>query len=117
MAVGTINATAANLTLAEALIGALGGYKALTLSGALTLTDAYPSMLGLDPGGSARDVTLDAPVGQYRLIVNKADGAENLVIKNAAAATIATANQNDTVLLYGDPAGWAVVAVWTTALT
>jgi hypothetical protein len=118
MAVATLNATASNLTLPEALIGALGGYKALTLSGALTLTDAYPSMLGLDPGGSARDVTLDAAAGQYRVIVNKADAAETITVKNAAAATIVSLVQNSTVILFGDKDdGWKLVAKFTTSLT
>lgn len=118
MSTTSLNATAAPLMLAEALIGFAGGYKALTLAAAVTLDVTYPSLLGLDPGGAARDVTLDAPVGQVRLIVNKADAAENLVVKNAAAATIATLNQNETGLFYGSRSdGWKLVALWTTALS
>lgn len=118
MSVSVLNATAAALMLAEGLVGLPGGYKALTLAGTTTLDNTYPSFLGLDPGGAAKDVVLDAPIGQFRMIVNKADAAENLVVKNAAGSTIATINQNETAILYGSRAdGWRLVTIFASALS
>ena len=70
----------------------------VTLAGNLTITDEYRNVLRLDPGGANRDVTLDATThkaGRYFRIVNGADAAENLVVKNADGDTIATINQNE----------------------
>ena len=47
-----------------------------TLSGNIALDATYPLILKLDPGGTARDVTLDAVAtaeGLTRWIVNAAD--------------------------------------------
>jgi hypothetical protein len=55
-------------------------------------------------------------------ILNAADAAENLVIKDDGGATIATANQNESALVYnaGQSAGvesaWVLVAVVAIAL-
>ena len=79
-------------------------------------------ILKMDPGGSARDVTLPAeadvtPSGRMYWIINAADASENLVIKDDSGATIATANQNESALVYnaGKSAGvessWVLVAI------
>lgn len=102
-----------------ALFAVKGGYQAETLTGAATMTDAYPFAVGFDPGGSHRDVTLDAEAtadGMFRLIVNKADNAENLVVKDDAAATIATINQNEAALFHCDGSAWALVTLFTAPL-
>jgi hypothetical protein len=78
--------------------------------------------------GSNRDVTLPAegdvsPAGQMHLIVNAADAAENLVIKDDGGATIATANQNEAALVYNagvqgeTESSWVLVALFTIALS
>ncbi len=97
-------------------------FQAETLSGAVTLSEAYPSITKFDPGGAHRDVTLDAETaakhGLLRLVVNSADAAENLVCKDADANTIVTINQNEAALLYNDGAnGWQLCFVFTIALS
>jgi len=95
-------------------------YQAETLSGAATLSDKYPAIVGFDPGGAHRDVTLDAEAtakGMLRLILNKADAGENLVIKADGGATIATANQSEAALLYCDGTDWALCAIFTIAIS
>lgn len=101
------------------------GLYVATLTDNVTLDDTYPSLVKLDPGGSARDVTLDgtaatdaAEHGVIRYIVNAADAAENLVLKDAAGSTIATVNQNESALVYHDKdAGWTLIAVIAIALS
>lgn len=99
-----------------------------TLAGDRVLTSADAMIVKLDPGGSARDVTLPAessvgPQGQMFWIINAADGAENLVVKNDAGDTIATANQNESALVYnagqsgGVESSWVLVAVVAIALS
>ena len=91
------------------------------------LTDSDAMILKLDPGGAHRDVTLPAestvsPSGRMFWILNAADAAENLVLKDDGGATIATANQNESALVYnaGQSAGvesaWVLVAVVAIAL-
>jgi len=102
-----------------ALAAVKSAYYAATLTGDLTVDDTYPSMLGLDPGGTHRDVTLDAEAtadGMLRLIVNKANAAENLVIKDDAGATIATANQDEAALVHCNGTAWSLVILFTAPL-
>lgn len=71
------------------------GFAVITLSGNLTLTDEYRNHLKIDPGGSARDVTLPAAsAGLCFKIVNAADASETITVKNAAGSTIGTLAQN-----------------------
>lgn len=91
-----------------------------TLSGNLTLDDTYPSLLKLDPGGLARDVTLPAEAtneGVFVWIVNAADAAENLVVKDDSPATIATINQNEEGIFFCDGTSWILFRVATIALS
>lgn len=97
-----------------------GGVYIATLTGNIALDATYPRLCKLDPGGSARDITLD-PVakaeGLVRVIVNAADAAENLVLKNVAGSTIATVNQNELAKVYCDGSTWALLYVQTIALS
>lgn len=96
------------------------GHYAATLTGNLTLDYSYPNHLALDPGGSNRDVTLPAVAtseGLWYHIANKADNAENLVIKNAVGSTIATANQNEMAIVYCDAGAWALFAIVSIAIS
>ena len=57
-------------------------FQAETLSGAISLSAAYPSITKLNPGGAHRNVTLEAETaahhGKLRWIINSATAAENL---------------------------------------
>lgn len=127
MALTDLLASAAHTIVRGALWAALGGYHEDTLTGGVTLDSTYPTLTGFDPGGSGRTIVLDgvstavndgAISGMVRIILNRADAAENLTIDDATGATIATLNQNDAGLFYHDPdTGWTLVAVLTIALT
>ena len=96
------------------------GFYTATLAGNLTLTIAYQNNIKLDPGGSHRDVTLPAEegnAGAWFQIMNTADDAENLVVKNDAASTIATVNQNEKVTVVCDGSSWVHMGLTTIALT
>lgn len=96
------------------------GYGTETLADDVTLDDTYPSMLGLDPGGAHRDVTLEAEAsstGVFRLIVNKANAAENLVIKDDGGSTIVTANQDEAALVHCNGTAWSLVILFTAPLS
>lgn len=86
-----------------------------TLAGNKTLVTGDAMFQKLDPAG-ARDVTL--PTDGAFLITNAADAAENITVKNAAAATIVTLNQNESAWVVSDGAGtWAHMGVMTIAQT
>jgi hypothetical protein len=100
-------------------------YNAETLSGALDLSTAanagrYAQILKLDPGGAGRNVTLEAEAdypGLLRLIVNAADAAEDLTIKDDGGSTIGTVSQNEMALFACDGSSWTLVAIITIALS
>lgn len=129
MALTDLQARSDHLIASGALFAIKGGYYRATLAGNVVIDQTYPSIIGLDPGGANRDVTLEgiagaagdpANHGKFRLIHNRADAAENLVVKDAqtVAVTIATINQNEAGLFYHDEdAGWTLVFVLTVALT
>jgi hypothetical protein len=104
----------------DALENIGNGLLVETLAAARTITRADPFVCKLDPGGAHRDVTLDAAhTGGYRRIVNAADAAENLVVKNAAGDTLATINQNEQGEFMANSAtgAWTLVCVTTIALS
>lgn len=95
-----------------------GGIERITLAAALVLTAASAQFLSIDPGGAHRDVTLPAstPDGTPFLIVNAADAAENLVIKNAAGDTLATLGQGDAALVLDVDGVQFVAYAWRDSL-
>lgn len=102
------------------LVARKASFHSETLTGNLTLDATYPNLLKLDPGGAHRDVTLLAEAdaeGVTLQIVNAADAAENLVVKNDAGSTIATLNQNEEGIFYCDGTSWSLVRIATIALS
>lgn len=92
----------------------------VTLSADLTLTKGYRQVLGLDPGGANRDVLLPPEEhGLWYYIRNRADAAENLVVKeDSDTTTIATLNQNEAALFWCDGTTWRPVSgILTASLT
>lgn len=120
---GALTSVSALLAYSQlhAVTGVQGIFQdSITLDGALTLTKAYPSITKIDPGGAHRDVTLEAEAdskGELRWIINAADAAENLVVKDDSPATIATINQNETAIFHCDGTSWSLVCLWTHALS
>ena len=103
-----------------ALVAIPGRVYIGTLAGNIALDATYPNVCKLDPDGSARDVTLDAEAsseGIMRTIINGADGAENLVVKDDSPATLATLAQNTAGVFYCDGTSWVLVYKFTIALS
>lgn len=79
-----------------------------TLSGNKTLDSSSAQRQSLDPGGANRDVTLPAEANGLEFhIANRADAAEDLVVKDDSGTTIATVNQDDVGVFWSDGTGWA----------
>lgn len=94
--------------------------SAITATGNLTLTLGYTNMLRIDPGGSARDVTLPAEAGAegaWFEILNTADGAENLVVKNDGGSTIVTISQNEKATVVCNGTAWVHMGIVSVALS
>ena len=94
-----------------------------TLTGTLTLTLAEYNcnFLKLDPGGASRNVLLWPELdmkGATVFIVNGADAAENLVLKeDTGTTTIATVNQNEGAWIQCDGTNWGLLCIVTIALS
>ncbi len=68
-----------------------------------------PNTLYFDPGGASRDVTLPAEAsssGKWFRIVNEADAAENLVVKDDGGSTIVTIGQNEEAQVTCNGTAW-----------
>ena len=81
-----------------------------TLAANKTLTATSEIVQFLDPGGAGRDVTLPAEAsstGRLFIIVNTADAAEVLTVKNDNGDTICTPTQNEAAILVCNGTTWA----------
>lgn len=86
-----------------------GGVEEATLSGDLTLDASSANFQALDPGGSARDVTMPTAADSDGLlfwIFNAADAAENLVIKDDGGSTLLTLPQAACGIVGCDGSSW-----------
>lgn len=130
MSTSLLNRGATAYDIPEQMVGAYSAaeYYTATLTGNISMDATYPRICKLDPGGSARDVTLDAEEyiphrGMVRHIVNAADAAENIVVKNDAGDTIGTLNQNEEGLFHnagvqdGTASAWTLIRIATIALS
>lgn len=85
------------------------GAELLTLAAAATFTRKTANILNVDPGGSARDITLPAEAesnGLFFFIKNVADAKESLTIKNDAPATVVVLAQGQSALVFCDGTTW-----------
>lgn len=100
--------------------GMLADVNTETLSGAKTLVVGDAVYQRLDPGGAGRDVTLPAEADSQGLtfrILNTADAAEDLTVKDDGASTIVTVSQNEAVWLACDGTTWTHQGIETIALS
>jgi len=85
-----------------------------TLSGNLTLEVSDATVLPIDPGGAGRTITLPAEAdakGRLFIIINRADGAEDLTVKNDGGTAVATVSQNEAAILICDGSVWRAVVL------
>ena len=104
--------------LDQTLVLAGGFADTETLGSARTIVLSDAQHLQLDPGGAGRDVTLPPfRDGLSYMIVNRADAAEDLTVKDAAAATIVTISQNERAIVASDGSSWFHLGIETIALS
>ena len=97
-----------------------GGHNVETLTGDKTLTITDARMQKLDPGGAGRDVNLPAEAtadGIAYRILNAADAAEDLTVKDDGASTIVTISQNEAAWVVCDGTSWVHMGIETIALS
>lgn len=83
----------------------------LTLAGNLVLDAFDAQFLRIDPGGSARDVTLPAEATSkdlYFHIYNIADAAEALTVKDDGGSTIETVSQAEHAMVVCNGTAWKI---------
>ena len=96
------------------------GHQERTLAGALVVLQTDAQFQRLDPDGSHRNVTLppEQPnAGLWYHILNLAGGAENLVILDDGASTVATISQNEAAVVVCDGTTWEHMGIVTIALS
>lgn len=89
------------------------------LAANFTVDAQMPSVLCIDPT-AARDVTMPAVTaqgmeGKLWIIINDADAAETITVKDAAAATIVAITQNDRALIMVCGGLWKLISLYSTA--
>lgn len=102
------------------LFGLKAGLSESTATGDVTVDETYGNLIKIDPGGSARNVTLPAETGRTGVlywIFNGADAAENLVVKDSGGTTKVTINQNESAIVYCTGSSYTLVAVVAIALS
>jgi hypothetical protein len=88
------------------------GVSFVTLTGAQTVTLKSPQVSFTDPGGASRNVTYPDTKGaaMFWLVLNTADAAENLVLKDPAGTTLVTVNQDEGGFVATDGTTWDAVS-------
>lgn len=83
-----------------------------TLAGTKTLTDADFPLQYLDPGGAGRNVVLPAEANTNHsfVIVNTADAAETLTVKDDGGTTIGTIAQGENRQFVSNGLAWKVLS-------
>lgn len=88
----------------------------MTLGGNLTLDADSPTIMTIDPT-AARDITLPAEadsVGLVFVILNAADAAEDITVKDDGANTVGTISQNEIGILFCNGTTWRICVGKTT---
>ena len=90
------------------------GVNTETLAAAKTLEAFDKTVQFLDPGGTARTVTLPAEassVGLSFVLRNTADAAEDITVQSDAPATVAVLERGETGLFYCDGTTWIAAVI------
>jgi len=90
------------------------GHNVEALTGTKTLTPQDAQFQMLDPDGGAKNVDLpaeEASQGLFFIIKNTAGGAENLVVRNDAAATKETLAQGKWGIFVCNGTSWETMGV------
>ena len=88
-------------------IGADVAVNRATLAGTLTLTTSSKRYQSLDPDGSARNVDLPAEAeGLAFFIANRGNGAEVITVRNDAAGTVDTIDNDEGLSCICDGTAW-----------
>lgn len=106
-ATNTMSVVNATVDILSLTTGANVGINSQALSGTLTLTTASKRYQSLDPDGSARNVDLPAEAaGLAFFIVNRGDGAEVITVRNDAAGTVDTIDNDEGLSVICDGTRW-----------
>lgn len=91
----------------------------ITAAGTVTMTNQYRNILKIDPGGAGRTVLLPPEEdGLCYWIVNAADAAENLTVKeDSNTTTVVTINQNESAVVVCMGSTWILIGVLSTAIS
>lgn len=82
-----------------------------TLSGDKTLSNTADMVQVLDPGGAGRNVDLPSDeAGLTYLVVNTADAAETLTVRDDGDTTVASVAQNEAALFVNTGGGYVALA-------
>jgi hypothetical protein len=103
-----------DVRMSGAVLAAANKFETLkqTLTGTTSLPLAgCPMLMFLDPGGAGRTVNLPAEFkGGFLVIVNTADAAENLTVKDdTSVTTIGTVGQAEIGFFFCDGTTWFCV--------
>jgi len=81
-----------------------------TLSGDKTVSYTDAAIQVLDPGGAGRNVDLPGDsIGQAYLVVNTADAAEDLTVRDADDNTVAVVSQNEAAYFVNTGSGYTAL--------
>jgi len=81
-----------------------------TLSGAKTVSRTDEQVQILDPGGAGRNIDLpEDEEGLVFEVVNTADAAEDLTVRDSDTNTVHAVSQNESAKFYNYGSGWVVL--------
>lgn len=99
---------AAAVSFLDGQIQLLNFLSKRTMAGHETWTEGYRQVQVVDPGGSARNVTLPAEQhGLWYLVVNNADATEAITVKNDAGTNVVVVGEDEAAFIWCDEnAAW-----------
>lgn len=102
------------------VLALLGGANVEAIAAGKTLTTADQNFQKLDPAGGAVNVDLPAEAasdGTWFYIMNAADAAETITVRNDAAGTVVTLPQNEAAIVICDGTTWVHMGILTIQLS